>query len=167
MEEKDKEVKEQVNIEKVKDNQIPDSETIDDQKPKYKVAMIIITIATLLISIYGKLMTIGWMTVLLIWTGLPIAHFALFTMSGINVANKQNKTIKDYIYFAILCISLILFTFTFVDVGDTGTNAITTKINSNILSKICIVSLVVNIFAAIKCWDKKIKPNKKETENVK
>ncbi len=149
-------------------NQIQDDSMIDNQRPRYRVAMIIITIATLLISLYGKLMTIGWMTVLLIWTGLPIAHFALFTMSGINVANKKNKTMKDYIYFAILCISLILFTFTFVDVGDMGTNAITSKINSNILSKICIVSLVVNIFASIKCWDKKTKPNgknKKKEEN--
>ena len=76
MEEKDKEIKEQVNVEKVNDNQIPDNETIDTQKPKYKVAIITITIVTLLISLYGKLMTIGWMTVLLIWTGLPIAHFA-------------------------------------------------------------------------------------------
>ena len=167
MEEKDKEIKEQVNIGKVNDNQIQNNETVDIQKPKYKVAIIIITIVTLLLSIYGKLMTMGWMTVLLIWTGLPIAHFALFTMSGINVANKQNKTIKDYIYFAVLCISLILYTFTFVDVGDIGTNAITTKMDSNILSKICIVSLVVNIFAAIKCWDKKAKSNKKETESVK
>lgn len=110
----------------MENNVIEKQETIkevekDKEKAEHSVAMIIITLATLLLAIFGKLLTMGWMTIIMIMFMILPAHFILFTVTGIKMAFLKNKTQKDYKFFTALCITLLLYTFTFVDVGDTPT----------------------------------------------
>lgn len=119
------------------------------QKAKYEALFITITIITLLLSLYGKLLTFGWMTIMLIMLPIIPVHFILFTISGIQLAKVKNKTKIDYISFFILCITILLYTYTFVDAGDIGSNKAIYSINENILSYISFVCFFINIVLAI------------------
>lgn len=109
-----------------------------------KYLFIIITIITAIFAAFGKLLTIGWITILLIFSFLPV-HFILFIIAGILVANKKNKTKKDYICFLILCITLPIYTFCFVDVGDVGSSKYFYNIDEDILSAISLISGATNV----------------------
>lgn len=111
----------------------------------HQILLIAITIATLFLAMYGKFITIGWLTIILIWSFILPAHFILFTGTGIKLAIRKNKTKGDYIYFFALCITMLLYAFTFVDMGDTSTNTAIDFIGENILSKISFISFCTNL----------------------
>lgn len=108
-----------------------------------------ITIITLLLAIYGKCITIGWLTVMLIWSFILPIHFIMFTKAGIKLAKIKNKTKMDYIYFFALCITIVLYAFTFVDAGDMSTNRAIKFIDINVLSNISSTSFFINIILII------------------
>jgi len=121
----------------------------DGQRAEHKILFILITIITLLLAIYGKFLTIGWLTVLLIWCQLITVHFILFTIAGIRLAKIKNKQRSDYISFFILCITLLLYTYTFVDAGDIGSSKVIDFIDENILVYISFGSFVTNIILSL------------------
>lgn len=82
--------------------------------------IISITLITLVFAFIGKITTIGWATVVLTMLLILPIHAILFIVSGLTFANKKNKTKFEYILFIIMCISEILYTYTFVDFGDYG-----------------------------------------------
>ncbi len=83
-----------------------------------KMIMIVMTICVLIISIVGRWYSCGLIT--LIFTVMcPIfpIHFIAFTIAGVLLSNVKNKSKKDYMYFLTLCISMLIYSFTFVDSG--------------------------------------------------
>lgn len=127
-------------------------------KSNHTALMIIITIVTLLLALFGKLITIGWLTVLLTWCMIMPAHFILFATAGIRLACLKDKSKKDYICFAVLCSTMLIYAFTFVDVGDTSSNKAIYFISDNTLYHISLLSFCINIisiiFATKRCKDR-------------
>ena len=115
-------------------------------------SLVSLTIITLFIAGYGKLTTFGWRTIALIATGVLPIHFVLFTVCGIVFAKSKNKVRADYKYFFALCITLILYTFTFRDFGDVEkpmTSEVIRFIDNYILPAISIISFCANIVLMI------------------
>lgn len=142
----------------------------ENNKPKaeYRILMIILTILTLGLSIYGKIYTIGLITIaLFIMLIIPI-HFVLFTISGILLANIKNKTKIDYICFFALCSTILLYAYTFVDGSPTGTkyNIFFPSVDENILSNISFTSFIVNIVLSIVSIVRFVKKLKKNKNNI-
>ena len=117
----------------------------DKPKSDKQGILVAITIVTLLLALYGKLITMGWMTILLIWSFILPLHFILFTKAGIRLAKKENKMQFDYICFGLLCVTILLYTYTFVDVGDISSSKAIDFISEGILSKISAMSFCTNI----------------------
>lgn len=126
---------------------------------EHRILLIAITIITLLLSLYGKLLTFGWLTIILIWCAILPIHFILFTKAGIKLALVKNKTKSDYIRFFELCITMLLYAFTFVDMGDMSTNAAIDFIDENVLSLISLICFFTNIVLIIKISKKSKKYN--------
>ncbi len=128
--------------------------TNEKPKSKYRITLIIITIIVLLLSLYGKLITIGWLTCFLCWIPIIPGMFSLFTVAGITVSNLKDRKTIDYVLYIISCVTILLFSYTFEDVGDTESqnrivNLIYSSIDSNTLFTICFVSFIINIVISI------------------
>lgn len=105
------------------------------------------------------MLTMGWMTIILIWCMILPIHFILFTKTGIQFAKCKNKTKTSYIYFFVLCITMLLYAFSFVDAGDIGTSQAIDFIDTDILSTISFVSFLINI-VLIFIISRKVKNNR-------
>lgn len=144
-------------------NQVIDS--VNEPKAEHKFIFIVITIITLLFSLYGKALTMGWITVLLTWLAIMPIHFILFTISGIQLAKVKNKDKFDYISFLVLCATMLLYAYTFVDVGDVQSSKVIYSIDEGILFDISFACFLINIFliimSIVRCSIKKRKTEKK------
>ncbi len=114
-----------------------------------KAVFITITIVTLILALYGKLLTMGWITIILIWLPIIPSHFLLFTSAGILFSITNNKKILDYVSFFALCVTLLIYAFTFVDIGDMSTNKAIYNIAESTLSNISITCLIINVVLCI------------------
>lgn len=96
------------------------NQVINSPKPKVKNKglMITITIIVLILTIVGKFFSMGLLTIILTVTFILPLSFILFTSAGVCLANIRNKDKKDYIYFAVLCISILLWMISFIDCDD-------------------------------------------------
>lgn len=124
----------------------------ENSKKTHKALFIFITIGCLFLTIIGKLYSMGWFTIICTLFGIIPAQLILFTIAGIFFANMDNKTIGIYIIYIFLCITSLLYSYTFVDFGDMGGSytALNLHILSNdLLNSISIISYISNIVLSI------------------
>lgn len=117
-------------------------------KIKDKKIFIILTVLTAIIAFYGRLLTAGLLTALLL---MPIVlnHFILFIISGIMLSNIKEKDVLDYLLFLILCLTMIVYSYTFVDFEGNGSVKVIGFIAENVLSIISSVCFIINVITAI------------------
>ncbi len=117
-------------------------------KIKDKKIFIILTILTAIIAFYGRLLTAGLLTALLL---MPIVlnHFILFIISGIMLSNIKEKDVLDYLLFLILCLTMVVYSYTFVDFEGNGSVKVIGFIAENVLSIISSVCFIINVITAI------------------
>lgn len=132
-----------------------------------KVLFIIITIICLLLTIWGKFLSTGWCTMILIFLPIIPAQLILFTIAGIFFAIMNNKSTSKYIIYVFLCITSLLYAYTFVDYGDIGgayTALNHNLTNANLLSIISTISYISNIILSIILIIKSISKSKKKIQ---
>ena len=117
-------------------------------KIKDKKKFIIITVITALISFYGRLLTAGLLTELLLMP-IILQHFILFIISGIMLSNIKEKDVLDYLLFLILCLTMVVYSYTFVDFEGNGSVKVIGFIAENVLSIISSVCFIINVITAI------------------
>ena len=117
-------------------------------KIKDKNVFIIITVITAIISFYGKLLTAGWLTGMF-FIPIVVPHFVLFVVTGVMLSNIKEKDVLDYLFFLILCLTMIVYSYTFVDALDNGGAKATDFISENVLSSISAVCFIINVITAI------------------
>ena len=140
-----------MNEENNKENQIDFYELNNlNLKPKIKdkKIFIIITVITALISFYGRLLTAGLLTELLLMP-IILQHFVLFIISGIMLSNIKEKDVLDYLFFLILCLTMVVYSYTFVDFEGNGSVKVIGFIAENVLSIISSVCFIINVITAI------------------
>ncbi len=117
-------------------------------KIKDKKIFIILTVLTAIIAFYGRLLTAGLLTALLL---MPIVlnHFILFIISGIMLSNIKEKDVLDYLFFLILCLTMVVYSYTFVDFEGNGSVKVIGFIAENVLSIISSVCFIINVITAI------------------
>ncbi|HCC03407.1 MAG TPA: hypothetical protein DEP51_00910 [Clostridiales bacterium] len=117
-------------------------------KIKDKKIFIILTVLTAIIAFYGRLLTAGLLTALLL---MPIVlnHFILFIISGIMLSNIKEKDVLDYLLFLILCLTMVVYSYTFVDFEGNGSVKVIGFIAENVLSIISSVCFIINVITAI------------------
>ena len=117
-------------------------------KIKDKKIFIILTVLTAIIAFYGRLLTAGLLTALLL---MPIVlnHFILFIISGIMLSNIKEKDVLDYLLFLILCLTMVVYSYTFVDFEGNGSVKVIGFIAENVLSNISSVCFIINVITAI------------------
>lgn len=117
-------------------------------KIKDKKRFIIITVLIAIIAFYGRLLTAGLLTALLL---MPIVlnHFILFIISGIMLSNIKEKDVLDYLLFLILCLTMVVYSYTFVDFEGNGSVKVIGFIAENVLSIISSVCFIINVITAI------------------
>lgn len=117
-------------------------------KIKDKKIFIILTVLTAIIAFYGRLLTAGLLTALLL---MPIVlnHFILFIISGIMLSNIKEKDVLDYLLFLILCLTMVVYSYTFVDFEGNGSVKVIDFISENVLSNISYVCFIINVITAI------------------
>ncbi len=137
------------------------------EKIKTNIWIILITIVVAVATIYGKIITFGWLTVLGIWFMIMPLHSILFVLVGIFFAGKKEKTMSDYIIYFTICITNLLYAFLFVDVGDMGASTFFENVSNNVINifsyvsfSCFLISYVLIIFLLCRCNSKrKIKTN--------
>ena len=117
-------------------------------KIKDKKIFIILTVLIAIIAFYGRLLTAGLLTALLL---MPIVlnHFILFIISGIMLSNIKEKDVLDYLLFLILCLTMVVHSYTFVDFEGNGSVKVIGFIAENVLSIISSVCFIINVITAI------------------
>ena len=137
------------------------------EKRKKNIWIILITIVVAVATVFGKINTFGWITILGIWSMIMPLHSILFVVVGIIFSGKKEKKMSDYIIYFTICITNLLYAFLFVDVGDNETSTLFNNVSNDVLNIFTNVSLscflisyVLIIFLLCKCNSKKkIKTN--------
>ena len=117
-------------------------------KIKDKKIFIILTVLTAIIAFYGRLLTAGLLTALLLMP-IVLSHFILFIISGIMLSNIKEKDVLDYLLFLILCLTMVVYSYTFVDFEGNGSVKVIGFIAENVLSIISSVCFIINVITAI------------------
>ncbi len=129
------------------------------EKAKRNVWIILITIIVTLATVYGKIRTTGLFTII-VGLLLPIMqlHCILFIVTGIKFSGKKEKKKTDYIIFATMCITNLLYAFLFVDVGDRERITFFYNLSDKVLdvfldiSMVCfLISYILIIFLYSRC----------------
>ncbi len=111
------------------------------EKIKKNTWIILITIVVALATVFGKIRTFGWITILGIWSMIMPLHSILFVVVGIIFSGKKEKKMSDYIIYFTICITNLLYAFLFVDVGDNETCTFFNNVSADVLSIFSDVSL--------------------------
>ena len=117
-------------------------------KIKDKKVFIILTVITAIIAFYGKLLTAGWLTGMF-FIPIVVPHFVLFVVTGVMLSNIKEKDVLDYLFFLILCLTMVFYSYTFVDVLDNGGAKVISYIDEGVLSIISYVCFIINVITAI------------------
>lgn len=117
-------------------------------KIKDKKIFIILTVLTAIIAFYGKLLTAGWLTGIF-FIPIVVPHFVLFVVTGVMLSNIKEKDVLDYLFFLILCLTMVFYSYTFVDVLDNGGAKVISYIDEGVLSIISSVCFIINVITAI------------------
>lgn len=133
-----------------------------------------ITIAALLISLLGKLLTTGLTTFFLCLFMIVPAQFVIFTAAGLYFARVKDKKIIDYIIYALMCITMIMYAYFFVDSGELGDKITvfswaqkeTLSTFSEISTNSYAISLILTIILVIRCGIKGVKDRKNNNDII-
>ena len=117
-------------------------------KIKDKKIFIILTVITAIIAFYGKFLTAGWLTGMF-FIPIVVPHFVLFVVTGVMLSNIKEKDVLDYLFFLILCLTMVFYSYTFVDVLDNGGAKVISYIDEGVLSIISYVCFIINVITAI------------------
>ena len=122
---------------------------------RVKYLLIGVTIAVLLISVYRLYGNgAGFATCIFsfIIPFIPIQAIT-FTFASIKIANTGKKTKKDYLYFVIMCITMLLYIFTFA-ASDSSLTSVVKKTNYDyIYSPSYLINMIVSVVAIVKHRD--------------
>ena len=123
---------------------------------KNKILFKLITILTLLLTIIGKFFSMGWYTVIMICYGIIPIHCILFIKAGKKFAKLENKDKIHYFYYIFMCITTLLYAYTFVDFGDIGGGYTALykiikieNLNTDILSEISLICFIASMLLSI------------------
>ena len=117
-----------------------------------KILFIVITVAVLLFSVYrlfGNGAGFSTCVFTFIIPFIPVQAL-IFTVAGIYVASKKDKSKKDYVYFIIMCVTMLLYVFTFAASDKDLSSLAKTPQYDYIYFPAYVVNIIVSIISMIK-----------------
>ena len=99
----------------INENSVSNAEKLEAENRELMRA---ITVIVLMGAIVTKFFSLGLLTIILLATLILPVYFYTFTTVGFRLADIKNKDKKDYICFAVLCITMLLWMLSFMDCGD-------------------------------------------------